>query len=110
MYFFQVFSRLIGDRPKKSHFVVKVMIEYNTKKEKLKVYNEDHSLYGTVNEAYTLTASVKEIKNKVRNEGFKKIHGFFYAIIPKDGETKKNGVDVVEVKINTKKIQPVEGW
>ena len=86
------------------------MIESNTKKENLKLYNEDHSLYGTVNEAYTMTAFVKAIKDKVRDEGVKKSHGFFYAIIPKDGETKKNGVNVVEVKINTKRMQPVEGW
>ena len=86
------------------------MIESVIKKEKLIVFNEDNSLYGNIIEAFTPAASVKEIKDKVRDEGVKKSHGFFYAIIPKDGETKKNGVNVVQIKINTNKIQPVEGW
>ena len=107
---FKIFSRLTGDRPKKSHFVVKVRIESITKIEKLKVTNEDSSLHGTIIDAFTSPASVKEIKDKVRDEGVKKRLGFFYATIPKDGETKKNGVNVVEVKINTSKIQPIEGW
>ena len=91
---------------------MKVRIESITKIEKLKVTNEDSSLHGTIIEGFTASALMKEIKDKVRDEGVKKSHGFFYAIIPipKDGVTKKNGVNVVEVKINTKKMQPVEGW
>ena len=89
---------------------MKVKIESISKIEKLKVTNEDSSLHGTIIEGFTSSALMKEIKDKVRDEGVKKSHGFFYAIIPKDGVTKKNGVNVVEVKINTKKMQPVEGW
>ena len=84
------------------------MIALITKTEKL--INEDSSLHWTIIDAFTSPAAVIEIKDKVREESAKRIPGFFYAIIPKDGVTKKNCVNVVEVKINTKKMQPVEGW
>ena len=99
-----MFSRLVGDRPKKSHFIVKVEAF-----EGLKVYNEDYLLYGDIIQVYSPT-EVKEIKDKIKIEGLKGRTGFFYAIIPKDGVTKKDGVNVVEVKINTSQIQPVERW
>ena len=104
-----MFSRLSGDRPKKSHFVVKVMIESKGKLEFLKVHNEDHLLYGYVIQEYS-PSQAKEIKVKIKEEGNKARKCFYYAIIPKDGQKKKNGVNVVEIKINTSKIQPVEGW
>ena len=102
---FQVFSRLAGDRPKKSHCVVKVMIDSDG----LKVYSEDHLLYGHIIKTFT-PSGVDEMKQKIKKEGNKRIKAFFYAIIPKDGTKKKDGVQVVEIKINTKKIQPIEGW
>lgn len=102
----QVFSRLSGDRPKKSHFVVKVIIEsYGG----LKVYSEDHLLYGHIIEKHT-PSEAKQIKDKVKKEGNRKVNGFFYAILPVNGIKKKDGINVVEIKINTKKIQPIEGW
>jgi len=101
----KVFSRLSGDRPEKSHFVVKVLIESET----LKVYSEDYLLYGNIIREHT-PSEATEIKNKIEKEGDRRNKGFFYAIVPKNGKTKKNGVKVVEIKINTKKIQPIEGW
>ena len=77
--------------------------------EELKVYSEDHLLYGHVVQKHTLSA-VEQIKDKIRDEGNRGTQGFFYAIIPKNGNSKKDGVNVVEIKINTKKIQPIEGW
>ena len=94
-----------GDRPEKSHFVVKVLIESET----LKVYSEDYLLYGNIIREHT-PSEATEIKNKIEKEGDRRNKGFFYAIVPKNGKTKKNGVKVVEIKINTKKIQPIEGW
>ena len=104
-----MFSRLSGDRPKKSHQVVKVMLESEDHLEKLKLYSEDHLLYGHIIEKYS-PAEAKEIKTKIKEAGKKAGIGFFYAIIPKDGQMNKDGVNVVEIKINTKKIQPVECW
>ena len=77
--------------------------------EELKVYSEDHLLYGHVVQKHTLSA-VEQIKDKIRDEGNRGTQGFFYAIIPKNGNSKKDGVNVVEIKINTKKIQPIDGW
>jgi len=105
----QVFSRLSGDRPKKSHFVVKVQLESKGKLEFLKVYSEDHLIYGHIIQEYTPSLS-KELKTKIKKEGNKSKNCFFYAIIPKDGQKQKNGVNVVEMKINMSKIQPIEGW
>ena len=94
-----------GDRPEKSHFVVKVMIESDT----LKVYSEDYLLYGNIIQEFT-PSQAKEIKEKIEQQRDRRNKGFFYSIMPKNGKTKKNGVKVVEIKINTKKIQPIEGW
>ena len=101
-----VFSRLAGDRPKKSHLVVKVLITKDD--DQIRVHNEDASLYGQVIEEYT-PAEAKEIKEKIKEEG-KDGDGFFYAIVPKDGEKRKDGVNVVEMKINIQKMQPIEAW
>ena len=46
----QIFSRLTGDRPKKSHFVVKAWI---SEEDQIKVHNEDASLCGHVIEEFT---------------------------------------------------------
>ena len=102
-----MFSRLAGDRPKKSHFIVKVIME--TSEDILKVYSEDHMLCGEIIQRYT-ASDAAQIKDKIRKEGNKARKGFFYAILPKDGESMKDGVNVVEVKINTEKIQPIEKW
>ena len=53
---------------------------------------------------------MREIKVKIAEDGVNRSFFFFYAIIPMNGELKNDGVDVVEIKINTCKIQPVEGW
>ena len=100
-----MFSRLVGDRPKKPHFVLKVIIE----SERLKVYSEDHLLYGHIIEKYS-PAEAKEIKIKIKEEGNNSEKGFFYAIVPPNGQKKKDGANVFEIKINTKKIQPIECW
>ena len=55
-------------------------------------------------------SEVEEIEDKIKKEGNRKIKAFFYAIVPKKGKKKKDGVNVVEMKINTKKIQPMECW
>lgn len=96
---------MTGDRPKKSHLVVKIMIDSGG----LKVSSEDHLLYGNIIEKCKLS-KLKDIKDKIRNQGNRGIKGFFYATIPKNGKTMVDGVNVVEIKINTEKIQPMEGW
>ena len=100
-----MFCRLAGDRPNKSHFVVKVVFEL----EGLKVHNEDFILCGHIIEKYS-PSDVRELEVKIKEEGFNAYKGFFYAIIPSNGQKKMDGVNVVEIKINTKTMQPVEGW
>ena len=103
-----MFSRLSGDRPKKSHFVVKVMIESKGKLDFMKVHNEDHLLYGHIIQGYT-PSHATEIKAKIKEEGNKGRKCFYnYAIIPKGGQKKKKGVNIVEIKINTNQIQPID--
>lgn len=91
---------------------MKVILESSEDKEaieRLKVYSEDYLLYGDILQKYT-PKEVKYLKDKIKKEGQKAIQGFFYAIVPKDGVTKKDGFHVVEIKINTSQIQPIEGW
>jgi len=103
----QVFSRLSGDRPKKSHFIVRV---YMTDDDDVKVYNEDCSICGRIIEKYSPT-EVNVLKEKIKKEELKDGYGlFFYATIPKNEEKKKDRVNVVEIKINIQKVQPIEGW
>ena len=52
----------------------------------------------------------KEIEVKIKEEGNKGRKCFFYAIIPKGGQKKKKGVNIVEIKINTNQIQPIDAW
>ena len=84
---------------------MKVMME----SDRLKVYSEDHLLYGNIIQKHT-PREAEEIIDKIRKEGDRRNKGFFYAILPKDWSTKKDKVKVVKIKINTKKIQPMECW
>ena len=77
--------------------------------DKLKVYSENHLLHGLIIEKYS-SSEAKEIKVKIHEEGNNGDKGFFYAIVPMNGQKKKDGINVVEIKINTKKIQPIECW
>ena len=106
-----MFSRLSGDRPKKSHLVVKVVIESHQPENiyVLKVSTEDYSLHGHILQEFT-SRDEEELKNKIEKEGTKAGKGFFYAILPRDGKKKKGGLNVVEIKINTNQIQPIESW
>ena len=109
----KIFSRLTGDRPKKSHCVVKVEMETSRDNvgevKGLKVSTEDYLLFGHIVQEHSL-AEVKDIKDKIQKEGHKGVKGFFYAMIPKDGRKKFHGRNVVEIQINTSQIQPIEGW
>ena len=49
-------------------------------------------------------------KTRLKRKVSRPEKGFFYAILPKDGKRKKGGWNVVEIRINTKKIQPIESW
>ena len=65
-----IFSRLSGDRPKKSHFIVKVILESSKDKEAiqgLKVYNEDYLLYGDILQKYS-PKEVKQVKEKIKKD------------------------------------------
>ena len=106
-----MFSRLSGDRPQKSHLVVKVVIESHQPENMygLKVSSEDYSLHGYIIQKFT-PRDEEELKNKIEKEGTKAGKGFFYAILPKDGKRKKGEWNVVEIKINTENIQPIESW
>ena len=106
-----MFSRLSGDRPKKSHLVVKVVIESYQPENiyGLKVSSEDYSLHGHILQEFT-SRDEEELKNKIEKEGIKAGKGFFYAILPRDGKREKGGLNVVEIKINTENIQPIESW
>ena len=106
-----MFSRLSGDRPQKSHLVVKVVIESYQPENiyGLKVSSEDYSLHGHILQEFT-SRDEEELKNKIEKEGIKAGKGFFYAILPRDGKREKGGLNVVEIKINTENIQPIESW
>ena len=75
----------------------------------LKVSSEDYSLHGHILQEFT-PRDEEELKNKIEKEGIKAGKGFFYAILPRDGKKKKGGLNVVEIKINTNQIQPIESW
>ena len=92
--------------------MVKVQITWHktdTNKEGLSVQNEDKLLYGSVIEDHNPTLS-QELARKIKDEGVNGTKGYFYAILPKNGKTRKGDENVIEVKINTNKMLPVENW
>jgi len=111
------FARRIGDRPKKSHFVIKVQVSrwldggipIEGIPEVVNVENEDKLLYGEVID-YLSPSVNEELISKIKKEGANGTKGYFYAILPKDGKTRKGNKNVIEVKINTKEMLPVENW
>ena len=100
-------------KPQKSHFVVKVEMETSTDNvdevKGLKVSTEDYLLCGHIVQEHSL-AEVEDIRDKIQKEGHKGVKGFFYAMIPNEGRKKFHGRNVVEIKINTCQIQPIESW
>ena len=77
--------------------------------DRLQVYSEDHLLQVHIIEKYSFSEA-KEIKVKIKENGSNSDKGFFYAIVPLNGQKKMDGVNVVEIKINSKKIQPIDNW
>ena len=75
----------------------------------LKVSTEDYSLCGHIVQEYS-QSEVQDLEDKVKKDGDKGVKVFFYAIVPKDGKTKMDGRNVVEIKINICQVQPIESW
>jgi len=107
------FCRLPGERPKKSHFVCKVQIwrePKDPKVEGLRFSDEDGLLHCHVI-LESCPDSCKELFDKIKKEGAYGRKGYFYALIPKDGVTERDGwKKVIEIKVNTARILPVEMW
>ena len=103
-----------GDRPDKSHFVVKVLIAWvrgsNKKTTTTTVQNEDKRLYGEI--IGSISSEVEaELIEKIRLEGASNGQkGYFYAILTQNGQTKRGGCDVIELKINTSQMLPPPKW
>ena len=49
-------------------------------------------------------------KMKIKKEEVNGIKGYFMPSFPRMPKTKKNGLNVVEVKINISRMQPGEVW
>ena len=98
--------------------MVKVQITWDEKdhsKEGLSVQNEDRLLCGSVMEDHNNSTLCQELANKIKKEGVNGTKGYFYAMLPKKGkteiETSEGGKRlVIEVKINTNEMLPVENW
>lgn len=75
------------------------------------VQTEDYMLTGyVVVQEGMPTTKVDELREKLKKEGLVGNTGYFYAFIPKQGFTKEDGADVIEIKINIPEILPVEVW
>ena len=102
-----------GDRPDKSHFVVKVLIAWvrgSDKKSTTTVKNQDKRLYGEIIESIPSEVEA-ELIEKIRLEGASNGQkGYFYAILAQNGQTKRAGCDVIELKINTSQMLPPPTW
>merc|ERR1711915_41399 len=99
----KAFVRKASSRPKKSHFGVKIQVPMQSAKTgPLMGYNKDRtfsiSLVKEDNEEV-----LAELYEKIETEGFKGLKGYFHAILEK-----KEGREVL--KINTKRICPLEPW
>ena len=104
----QFFRHHKGDRPTKSHFVVKVQINLNDNDGRMVVYNEDKSLYGCL-EKEDNQSVFSDLTRQVKNNGFMGMKGYFYALY--NSKENKNNTDAnLEIKINTCRILPVEIW
>ena len=84
------FCRMPGDRPDKSHFVVKVLITWvrgSDKKTTTTVQNQDKRLYGEIIESIPSEVEA-ELIEKIRLEGASNGQkGYFYAILTENGQT-----------------------
>jgi len=110
----QMYVHKIGDVPSKKHFVVKVQASLEHPQGRLFVYNRDRSLCGYLHREGSEQVYDMLLKS-IREEGFMKRKGFYYATYPgKEGNSKKkknrNSTPKVEIKINPVKILPLEMW
>jgi len=96
-----------GDRPKKSHFVIKIQIDMLHAEGNLLVYNEDRSFNGFLCKNGNEKVHA-ELSKQIRNGGPGQVQGkgYFRAILNKE----KKNPDVMEVKVNPFRLQPVENW
>ena len=110
----QIYCRLSGDKPKKSHFVVRISVGFPDEEDEegaLLVQTEDYLLTGYVMVQDEMpTTTVNELGEKIKKKGLEGNTGYFYAFIPKQGLTREDGADVIEIKINIPEILPVEVW
>jgi len=111
----KIYRHCKGDRPCKSHFVVKVQLALEDVEHPLQVYNQEMSLYGSL-EKEGNESVFTDLTRQIKNNGFMGAKGYFYALYDtKEKEKTKKSADemrdnVVEIKINTAKILPVEIW
>ena len=110
----QIYCRLSGDKPKKSHFVVRISVGFPDEEDEegaLLVQTEDYLLTGYVMVQDGMpTTTVNELREKIKKEGLEGNTGYFYDFIPKQGFTREDGAHVIEIKINIPEILPVEVW
>ena len=103
----------MGERPKKNHFVCKVQIwkePGDARVDGLKFSDEDGLLLCFV-VLECSPDSCKELFDKIKKEGAYGRKGYFYAIIPEKATTERNGwKNLIEVKVNTATMLPVEKW
>ena len=99
-----------GDRPMKSHFVIKIQAEAAdmlNAEGNLLVYNEDRSVDGFLCKKGNEKVHA-ELSKQIRSAGPGQVKGkgYFRAILNKD----KKNPDVMEVKVNPFRLQRVENW
>ena len=70
------------------------------------VQNKDKSCVGFI-EKESNEALYLEIAQAIQDKGWNGFKAFFYAIIEKSSETKTDGI---VIKINPKRVLPVESW
>eukprot|EP00092_Neocalanus_flemingeri_P108905 GFUD01139896.1.p1 GENE.GFUD01139896.1~~GFUD01139896.1.p1 ORF type:complete len:457 (+),score=101.89 GFUD01139896.1:159-1373(+) len=111
----KVYVHRKGDKPSKTHFVVKVQVpEVQSLKPgeesgALKVYNKDKSMCGYLyrgEQERVYGQLMKDIKEKGMFGGTK---AFFYAVYT-ENEIDLGNMDCFEIKINTTQMMPPEKW
>jgi len=105
------------NEPTKEHFVSKIqrgqylgdnndMVEVPM----LKIYNKDKTFIGNIEKAGNEKA-FKAISSIIREDGFRRLKGFFYTIYnSKKGVWAEGEAGALEVSINVLRMLPVENW
>lgn len=106
----RIHQHTYGDLPSKKHFVVKVQVPLDVGGAPLFVYDKERGLCGLLARSKGQEEVYDELVTKVEKHGFGGLKGFFYAILTGTDHKNRKPEGIINIKLNSKQILPVETW